>query len=79
MLEVAAKLSEDFEYVRVDLYCQKNKIYFGELTFTHNAGFSKFNPEKYNKIWGEYWKWFKILYWICLFTIYLRIVINSII
>lgn len=56
LLDVAKKLSEDFDYVRVDLYVSKGKVYFGELTFTHNAGFSKFVPEKYNKIWGNYWK-----------------------
>ena len=56
MLWVAKKLSNDFDYVRVDLYNLNGKIYFGELTFTHNAGFSKFNPEKYNRIWGKYWR-----------------------
>ena len=56
MLWIAEKLSEDFDYVRVDLYNVNNKIYFGELTFTHSAGFSHFTPEKYNKIWGNYWK-----------------------
>ena len=56
MLWVAKKLSEDFDYVRVDLYNLNGKIYFGELTFTHNAGFSKFCPEKYNRLWGKYWR-----------------------
>ena len=56
MLWIAKKLSEDFDYVRVDLYYINNKIYFGELTFTHNAGFSHFKPEKYNKLWGKYWR-----------------------
>ena len=56
LLLVSSKLSEDFEYVRVDLYDVDGKIYFGELTFTHNAGFSKFSNEKYNKLWGKYWK-----------------------
>ena len=56
LLKISKKLSEDFEYVRVDLYDVDGKIYFGELTFTHNAGFSKFCPDKYNKLWGKYWK-----------------------
>ena len=34
MFEIARKLSNRFTYVRVDLYYQNNKIYFGELTFT---------------------------------------------
>ena len=56
MIEIATKLSEDFSYVRVDLYEFEDKIYFGELTFTHNAGFTKFNNPKDNELWGEYWK-----------------------
>ena len=34
MLACAAKLSEPFEFVRVDFYNIKDKIIFGELTFT---------------------------------------------
>ena len=56
MFDVAKKLSEDFDYVRVDLYNLDGKIYFGELTFTHNAGFTKFDPEECDKLWGSYWK-----------------------
>lgn len=56
LIEVADRLSSDFKYVRVDLYYVDDKIYFGELTFTPAAGFSKFNDEKYNKLWGEYWR-----------------------
>ncbi len=36
--EVAKKLSEDFQYVRVDLYVVDNKVYFGEMTFTPADG-----------------------------------------
>lgn len=56
MIKISKKLSEDFDYVRVDLYNVDGRIYFGELTFTHNAGFSKFVPQEYNEIWGSYWK-----------------------
>ncbi len=34
MILYAEKLSKDFKFVRVDLYNQKGKIIFGELTFT---------------------------------------------
>lgn len=34
MILIAEKLSEDFPFVRVDLYHSRGKIYFGELTFT---------------------------------------------
>jgi hypothetical protein len=35
------------DYVRVDLYSVKNKIYFGELTLTPAAGFQKLLPYPY--------------------------------
>jgi hypothetical protein len=39
ILGIARKLSEDFKYVRVDLYNVNNKVYFGELTFFPMGGF----------------------------------------
>lgn len=38
MRDIARKLSEDFKYVRVDLYELDGRIYFGELTFTPSCG-----------------------------------------
>lgn len=54
IIEICDKLSEDFNYVRVDLYIFKDKIYFGELTFTSGSGFAKFKPEEKDVLWGEY-------------------------
>ena len=47
----AIKLSEDFpNFIRVDLYIFKNKIYFSELTFASFNGFpTMFREEKYVK------------------------------
>lgn len=56
MLEIAKKLSEDFDYVRVDLYNVDGKIYFGELTFCENSGFGKFTDETWDYKFGELWK-----------------------
>ena len=39
MLKITEKLGKDYLEIRVDLYCIKNKIYFGELTLFSNAGF----------------------------------------
>ena len=44
MIKVAEKLSKDFTYVRVDLYLVKEKIYFGELTFTPANGTDPLYP-----------------------------------
>lgn len=38
MKKIASILSEDFECVRVDLYEYKDKVYFGELTFSPAGG-----------------------------------------
>jgi hypothetical protein len=53
MLDISESLSEDFNYVRVDLYSLANNIYFGELTFTGESGFGKFFPRKYDLIYGK--------------------------
>lgn len=38
MKYIAQRLSEDFDFVRVDLYEYNNNVYFGELTFTPQGG-----------------------------------------
>lgn len=45
---VAAQLSADFPFVRVDLYNISGKIYFGELTFYPSSGYGKFHPDKFD-------------------------------
>ncbi|SFO48201.1 ATP-grasp fold amidoligase family protein [Anaerocolumna aminovalerica] len=44
LLDYARILSEKFIHVRVDLYLLQSKIYFGELTFTSDAGFVVIDP-----------------------------------
>lgn len=46
--QVASKLSENFYFVRVDLYSISNKIYFGELTFFPNGGTKRLKVEELN-------------------------------
>ena len=53
MKYLAEKIAQDFIYVRVDFYSVDNKIFFGELTFHSESGLSKFNPTKYDLIFGE--------------------------
>ena len=54
LLKLSDMLSKDFNYVRVDFYIINERIFFGELTFTPAAGFGKFNPEKYDQVWGNW-------------------------
>lgn len=44
LLEAARKLSNDFWFVRVDLYLVGDQVYFGELTFTPGDGLVTFVP-----------------------------------
>lgn len=48
MLEIARILSEDFPFVRVDLYNVGGKIYFGELTFYPWSGYVQFEPDEFD-------------------------------
>ncbi|MDF2537574.1 MAG: glycosyltransferase [Herbinix sp.] len=54
MLRIAGKLSEDFPHVRVDLYEEEGRVYFGELTFYHFGGFTRFEPDEWDYEFGKY-------------------------
>lgn len=54
MLGIAKKISGNIPHVRVDLYSIYDKIYFGELTFTHGAGCLKFEPEEFGFEMGSW-------------------------
>lgn len=53
MLDVAKRLSEGFPFVRVDLYNNNGKIYFGELTFYPWSGYVQYIPDEYDYIFGQ--------------------------
>lgn len=55
MIELSEKLAECFDMVRVDLYNIDGDIYFGELTHYSESGMGKFEPEKFDRKFGEYW------------------------
>lgn len=54
MIEVVQKLSENFPFVRVDLYNINNCILFGEMTFYPTDGRERYVPDEYNTIIGDY-------------------------
>lgn len=53
MLSIARKLSQGFDFVRVDLYSVNNKIYFGEMTMTPYCCLYKFADNHTDKEWGK--------------------------
>jgi hypothetical protein len=57
MVELAKKLSKGIIHVRTDFYDIHGKIYFGEMTFYQFGGFRRFEPQKYDMIFG---RWIKL-------------------
>jgi len=53
MRELTEILSKGLPHVRVDFYYVEEKIYFGEITFYHNAGLVPFAPEEWDLKLGE--------------------------
>lgn len=56
MINLAKKLAEPFNYVRVDLYNIDGKIYFGELTFSHGSGNEVFSTKGHDMWMGKLWE-----------------------
>lgn len=54
MKQIASRLSKGFPSIRVDLYEVNGKVYFGELTFTHWGGFTPFEPQEWDFIFGSW-------------------------
>ena len=53
MLSLAKQLSRGFSFIRTDFYIINEEIYFSEFTFYSDAGFAKFEPEKWDFLLGE--------------------------
>ena len=54
MVEYARILSKPFPHCRVDFYNVDGKIYFGEITFFHCAGYIIVEPEEFNLKMGSW-------------------------
>ena len=55
MLEAAAVLSQGFQQVRVDFYAFGERLVFGEMTFSHGAGYLKYDSEEFERKMGDRW------------------------
>lgn len=62
MIEVASILSEGFIYVRVDFYIIKEKLYFGEMTFTSSSGTGEIIPKFFERKLASLIKLTKLVY-----------------
>ena len=54
MKRFAEILSEGIPHVRVDFYLIQGRIYVGEMTFFHSAGFAKITPDEWNRKMGDW-------------------------
>ncbi len=55
MARIASRLSEEFDFVRVDLYSVDGTVYFSELTFTPSGGMQRFKPTEWDLKVGQLW------------------------
>jgi len=56
MIKVAEILGNDFDFIRVDLYClQNSRIVFGEMTLAPEAGWGNFSPKEWDINLGQLW------------------------
>lgn len=55
LLQVAATLAEDLDYVRVDLYEVDGDVFFGEMTPFQASGLTRFRPRRRDREWGDRW------------------------
>lgn len=56
MVRVAELLSVGFDFIRVDLYNVRNRIFFGELTPYPGGVSARFVPDSFDYVFGEKWK-----------------------
>lgn len=54
MIELAAKLSKDIPFVRVDFYDIEGRIVFGEMTLYPAGGMGVFKPKEWDYILGDW-------------------------
>ena len=53
MVNIARQLSREFSFMRLDLYCVNERIYFSEFTFHPCGGYMPFEPKEYDEIVGQ--------------------------
>lgn len=56
MIEIAEKLSPGFGFIRVDLYCVNDHVFFGELTPYPGGVGIQMLPEDEDLVYGEKWR-----------------------
>jgi len=55
MIEIARKLSADFEFARIDLYDVDGHVWFGEITHYPGGGLVRLRPRSFDRALGALW------------------------
>lgn len=55
MLEIAERIADGFDYLRVDLYDTGDEVWFGEVTPYEGGGAARFRPRSFDDVLGSYW------------------------
>ena len=55
LIEVAEAVGAAFDFVRIDLYCTEQAVFFGEATFYPGGGFDPFEPAEWDLAFGRPW------------------------
>jgi hypothetical protein len=53
---IVEKIAAPFDFVRMDMYMEGGRVYFGEATFYPCAGFSRLDPPEWDLRFGEPWR-----------------------
>jgi len=56
MIELAERLGQGLDHVRVDIYDCGDRIWIGELTLYSWSGYSRFHPDEADFELGSYWR-----------------------
>lgn len=55
VIRAAEGLSEDIDFVRMDLFWHRGTIYYGEHTVYPASGHCRWNPQSFDQVLGEFW------------------------
>lgn len=54
MLQLSRKLAGTMAFSRIDFYVVNGKVYFGEITLFPTSGYTAFEPESYDELFGSW-------------------------
>ena len=56
MVQLAETLGAHFDFIRADLFCVRDRVYFGELTNYPEAGYVNWQPRANQYKLGPQWR-----------------------